>query len=190
MKIAFLVLISMLTVTAFGQTASSDNAQLTKLFTIDQSARQGKNIDWAKLNLQDAERRKEVHRMLENGEVRTANDYFHAALVYQHGQTSNDYLLAHVLAVNSISFGGKNARWLASATLDRYLRSLSKPQIYGTQFMSDPKNAWMQQTMDTSLITDSMRANQCVISIEEQKKLLQKIDHGGSFTGTFAESCK
>jgi demethoxyubiquinone hydroxylase (CLK1/Coq7/Cat5 family) len=49
--------------------------KLTEMFTLDHSARKGKNIDWNKLSAEDRERRKEVHRMLDAGEVRMATDY-------------------------------------------------------------------------------------------------------------------
>lgn len=75
--------------------------------------------------------------MLTQGEVRTGLDYYNAALIYQHGKTPDDYLLAHVLALDAISLGTKEGRWLAAATLDRYLQSIEKPQIFGTQFHTE-----------------------------------------------------
>ena len=171
MKVAALFLASVFAPVALAQSVN-DNAALTKLFTTDQSARQGKNIDWPKLRMEDNQREVELHQMLDSGQVRTANDYFHAALIFQHGDRHEDYLLAHVLAVNAMSLGNHYARWLAAATLDRYLLSVSQPQIYGTQFESTAvkSDAWTQQTINPSLISDSMRAAACVISITEQKK--------------------
>jgi hypothetical protein len=171
--------------TMLGQTPV-DNSALTQLFTVDQNARKAPNIDWVKLTAQDEERRKQVHQMLETGEIRTANDYFHAALIYQHGQKPEDFLLAHALAVDAISLGGKNARWLAAATLDRYLRSISKPQIYGTQFEANQKKIWTQQTLDPSLVTDSVRAAVCVVPAAEQTKILQDVNKGAAFRSTNA----
>ena len=127
MKIASLLLPLLFSPLALGQPVA-DNSKLTELYAIDQAARQAKNIDWTKLSSEDEKRRQEVHRMLASGEVRTGADYWHAAMVYQHGTTPDDYLLAHVLAVDAISLGSKEARWLSAATLDRYLRAIWQPQ--------------------------------------------------------------
>ena len=191
MKAVLLLFATMIASMAFAQPVS-DNAQLTSLFTADQAARQGKNIDWAKLNLEDQQRRVELRRMLEDGHVRTANDFFHAALIFQHGQHHEDFLLAHVLAVNAVSLGAKNARWLAAATLDRYLLAVSQPQIFGTQFESTigKPGSWVQRTMNPSLLSDSMRALSCVVSLAEQKKILDRVNHGGAFGGTSVPDCK
>jgi hypothetical protein len=111
MKIFCMIALTMfLHIPCFGQKPKADNNKLTELFQVDQAARQGKNIDWTKLRGEDEVRRQEVHRMLDECEVRTAADYFHAALIYQHGQPPEDYLRAHALAVNSIILGNQNAR--------------------------------------------------------------------------------
>jgi hypothetical protein len=34
----------------------------------------------------------------------------------------------------ALSKGDREARWIAAATLDRYLTTVGKAQIYGTQF--------------------------------------------------------
>jgi hypothetical protein len=191
MKMVALFLASMFAPLALAQPVT-DNAALTKLFTTDQSARQEKNIDWPKLRIEDDQREVELHQMLENGQVRTANDYFHAALIFQHGKRHEDYLLAHVLAVNAVSLGSQYARWLAAATLDRYLLSLSQPQIYGTQFepTAGKSNAWSQQTINPSLISDSMRTAACVISLTEQKNMLDEVNHGRASLSTSTPDCK
>lgn len=167
-----------------------DNAALQAMYDADQSARSGKTIDWSKLGPEDAKRRTEVHRMLEAGEVRTANDYWHAAMVFQHGQAADDYLLAHVLAVDAISLGSKDARWLSAATLDRYLLAIKQPQIYGTQFRSPGNGPLAQETLNPSLVSDSMRAILCVEAKAEQQKMVDDVNHGGEFRSTSIDDCK
>jgi hypothetical protein len=192
MKLVRCLLFCFLSTAAFGQavTADSDNAALTELFHVDQAARQGKNIDWAKLRDEDETRRQTVHAMLDAGQVHTATDYFHASLVYQHGQKPDDYLLAHVLAVTAINLGSKEARWLAAATLDRYLDSTGKPQIYGTQFSALPGQPFTQMPMNAALVSDSMRAASCVVSETEQKKMVEDLKHGGALRGTSIHPCR
>ena len=191
MKVFALIVISMVASMAFAQPIN-DNAQLTSLFTTDQAARHDKNIDWAKLNLEDQQRRVQLRRMLKDGQVRTANDYFHASLILQHGRQPDDYLLAHVLAVNAVSLGNRDARWLAAATLDRYLRSLSQPQIYGTQFKSTAaqSGSWTQQDMNPSLLSDSLRAASCVVPLAQQRTIIDEANHGGELRSTSIDDCK
>lgn len=191
MKSAALIFVAICASVAAGQTVS-DNAKLTQLFNEDQGARRVKSIIWSDVSAADAARREAVHKMLEAGEVRTADDYYHAALIYQHGQKPDDYLLAHVLAVDAISLGDKDARWLSAATLDRYLLSISQSQIFGTQFQSTPgkNDSWVLGTMNPNLLSDSMRALLCVIPASEQQKVLDDVTKGKPFRSTEVEDCR
>jgi len=92
------------------------------------------STDWERVSRRDAERRKRVRQMIDQGEARTGKDFERAAMVFQHGDTSDDILFAHVLAVTAIGKGNPGARWLAAASPDRYLHRIGQPQIYGTQF--------------------------------------------------------
>ena len=71
--------------------------------------------------------------MIEAGEVRTGLDLERAAFIFQHGERPDDYLLAHNLATLAVSKGRETALWIASASLDRYLLSIGRAQIFGTQ---------------------------------------------------------
>src|ERR1700761_8754136 len=116
-RIVHLLAVSTIACMALAQrpsSASLDNPSLTNLFESDQSARRGDKISWQEVRQEDEDRRKQVRVMLNAGEVRTATDCFHAALVFQHGTEPEDYLLAHILAVNSVILGDRDARWLAA----------------------------------------------------------------------------
>ena len=171
--------------------ADLNNARLSEMYTVDQAARQGDHIDWAKLSREDEQRRQDVHRMLTNGEVHTGDDYYHAAMIFQHGQNPDDYLLAHVLAVDAVAQGSKEARWLSAATLDRYLLSIWQPQVYGTQFHGGIAPGGMtHDKLNPLIVTDSMRAATCVTSIADQEKMLDAVNHGGQFSSTqIKEKC-
>lgn len=124
----------------------------------------------------DADRREAVKSMIANNQLRTGLDYFNAAIIMQHGLTS-DYLLAHTLAVIGISKGNKTCLWLSAATLDRYLLSIKQPQIYGTQYNHfDPTKPWTQAPYTDHLITDGLRKELGVPSIDEQKKTLDSFN--------------
>lgn len=166
-----------------------DNSALTELFKTDQAARQGKSVDWAKVRPADEERRKQVRQMLDSGEVRTAADYFHAALVFQHGAVPEDFLLAHILAVNSIILGNRDARWLAAATLDRYLTQTGKLQVFGTQFGPAKDAPFDKLPMDKQLLSDSTRTLNCVIPLADQEKDVEDLKNGKPLVGTSIKHC-
>ena len=76
----------------------------------------------------------QARNLLRRGLVQTGVDNRDAAWLFQHGENPKDYLLAHVLAVRAMALGETTASWIAAATLDRYLQSIGKEQIFGTQY--------------------------------------------------------
>jgi hypothetical protein len=48
----------------------------------------------------------------------------------------------------AIGRGDVDARWLAAATLDRFLQRLGQPQVLGTQFSSKMENRQQTWTME------------------------------------------
>lgn len=94
-----------------------DNQRLSDIFEADQASRTRHPIDWEAMVKQDRERRAEVLDMIRNGSVRTALDYFNAALVFQHGETLEDYRLAFALAKISATLdpGFRGARGMMAA---------------------------------------------------------------------------
>jgi hypothetical protein len=191
-KTVLLLIASMWACTATAQQAPpspSENSALTQLFKVEQAARQGKDVDWTKLRVEDEERRKEVRHMLDAGEVRTAADYFHAALVFQHGEVPEDYLLAHILAGNAVILGDRNARWLSAATLDRYLSRTGKPQVFGTQFGPTKDAPLGQLPMKADLLSDNVRLLNCVIPLAEQEHVVEDLKNKGELKGTGVRNC-
>src|SRR5256885_15760184 len=77
-----------------------DNQELSRLMDEDQADRMpasGKSIDWKTVGLRDGQRLNRVKEIYERNQLHTGNDYFNAALILQHGNTPEDYLLAHEL---------------------------------------------------------------------------------------------
>jgi hypothetical protein len=136
------------------------NVEMARLFKEDQADRQdGGHIDWDKVEAADAARRQAVAIMLRAGELRTGTDFLRAAFIFQHGDTANDYLLAHVLAIVAMRKGRTDADWIAAATLDRYLQRTGRPQVFGTQFKPDSSRSHStQEPFDRDLISDALRA--------------------------------
>ncbi|HTS09621.1 MAG TPA: hypothetical protein VMP68_28910 [Candidatus Eisenbacteria bacterium] len=187
MVLAFTVVLTFQTSVTRG---ASDNLELSQMYKLDQSEREGANVDWRALYRHDTERRARLKELLQEGKVQSATDYFHAGMIYQHGQTPDDYLLAHLLAVTAISKGSKDARWLSAATMDRYLRSIWQPQVYGTQFSkSSDKEPWSHESMNKDLVSDSMRAAVCVVALSKQMEDLSKAGTRGVPGRTSVEDC-
>jgi hypothetical protein len=135
------------------------NLEMQRIFDADQKPRQ-KPAEltpekWTVINREDAERRTQTAKLLADGQLHTAEDFNRAAFIFQHGSTSDDYLLAHTLAMIAAAKGDEGSLWIGTATLDRYLQSVGKPQIYGTQFKGN-KDA-TQEPFNRNLISDSLR---------------------------------
>jgi len=167
---------------AVGRTYRPDDsevpsAEMVRIFDADQADRQDPDkIDWAVVGKADAARRAATRRLLDGGKLHTGEDYQQAAFVFQHGEGSDDYLLAHTLAMVAVAKGAGEALWIACATLDRYLRSIDKPQVYGTQFSGKPGGEVTQDPYDRTLVSDTLRRQLGVPSLAEQER--QRKQHG------------
>jgi hypothetical protein len=149
-----------------------DNARLANLFRLDQQARQGGGPLAAGIEEADAERRAAARRMLDDGAVRSAADYYHAAFIFQHGNNPDDYLLAHALATAAVARGRQDAIWIATATLDRFLQSTGRSQIYGTQYALPSNGEATQGDYNRDLLPDTVRQDSGVPSLAEQARQL------------------
>lgn len=90
--------------------APADNDELSGMFEADQGARMVEGeINWAIVSNNDAARRARVDEMLAAGRVRTGNDYFHAAMNFQHGMTPADYEKAHRFPMRVVELGSTNS---------------------------------------------------------------------------------
>ncbi|MDG2533659.1 hypothetical protein P6144_08380 [Sphingomonas sp. HITSZ_GF] len=132
------------------------NAEMTALFDADQKAREDwDHADHARIEAEDRKRRARARELLDVGALESGADYYHAAFLFQHGDTPDDYLLAHALAL-AAGTRGYPAGWIAAATLDRYLQTSGQPQIFGTQYQAR-QGKTTQQPFAPALIPDSLR---------------------------------
>ncbi|MDR6116775.1 MULTISPECIES: hypothetical protein [unclassified Sphingomonas] len=138
--------------------ALTNNQEMTAIFAADQAARDHPAaIDWKVLLPADKARRAQTQALLDAGKLSSADDFYHAAYVFQHGDEAEDCLKAHALAVVAVARGKREATWIAAATLDRYLQRIGQPQIYGTQFLRPPGQKWTQEPYRRDLLSDSVR---------------------------------
>lgn len=158
---------------AFGDVALSDNAsdavtdnpRLSAMLEEDQSDRiswSQKKIDSATIMARDESRRSEVRRMLAGAQVRTAHDFYCAAVIFHHGQTIDDYRLATSLAWVSMTIEptSKDYAYMAASTWDRFMVKQGRPQWYGTKCRHEPDQSGKDQLhpVDETAVTDSDRA--------------------------------
>jgi hypothetical protein len=138
--------------------ARENNQEMTNLFIADQAARDHPaTIDWKVVRPADKARRAQTQALLDTEKLRSADDFYHAAYVFQHGDEADDCLKAHALAVVATARGNTDASWIAAATLDRYLQRIGQPQIYDTQFLHPPGQKWTQEPYRRDLLSDALR---------------------------------
>jgi hypothetical protein len=155
----------------------ADNAELRSLFEADQGDRMpppGKltavNIDWNAVTARDRVRERRVKELLAGDTLRTGADYFHAAMVLQHAPKPEDFLLAHDLCVVAIAKGNQNAKWLAAASLDRFLTNIGRPQRFGTQYFSKDLDHPVTLVATDPEVPDSLRRALNVPTLEQAKE--------------------
>jgi hypothetical protein len=138
---------------------AADNATLDRVFQQDQADRAAATVDWQALGARDAARRAEVKAMLDAGALRSGADYYHAAMVFQHGESLDDYRLANALATIAMALSPNDAhyRWLAAASWDRLLMRQLQPQWYGTQIKGDSTHGMYLYPVAEDAVSDAQR---------------------------------
>jgi len=165
-------------------------------------------IDADAMEKRDAERRQRTRALISAGEVTTAQDFHDAAFVFQHGQDADDYLFAHILAVEAVVKGDGSSKWIAASTLDRYLQAIGRSQVFGTQysdrdylFMMQHKNdpaaikshhpevGMTQEPYNELLIPDPLRLDFCVPDRGQQRVNLKEFESGNYPKGIIPPGC-
>jgi len=173
-----------------GPAGAQDSAELRELYEADQADRRHESPPgpevWAAISRRDALRGARVLEILRSASVRTGADFYHAAMVLQHGQGSEDILLAHILATSAALLGDDRGRWLSAASLDRYLHRTRAPQRFGTQYLKsseadpyvlDSSQPWSQGSY-VDWLPDSVRGIFGVMSRTEQADRLRAMNGG------------
>jgi hypothetical protein len=174
----------LLTVSACsGQQAGTANNQppartIHQLYVEDQADREAPGgdltkLDWGKMAQRDDARRKQVRAMLETGELKSGADFREASFIFQHGFQADDYLLAHILAMAAVAKGDQESRWIAAATLDRYLHNIGQKQVFGTQYHSVNNEPMTQEPFNRALVPAPLRETLCVPNDHLQQVMLE-----------------
>jgi hypothetical protein len=161
------------------------------------------------INARDTERRNKVRELLAHGQVVTAQDFHDAAFIFQHGDSPDDYLLAHILAMEAVVKGNSASKWIAAATLDRYLQMIGQKQVFGTQFLDERYRYFLQhrndsdfaekmkgvpagitqQPYDDRLMPDSLRADFCVPDLKQQTQAVQDANNSSDHSLVIPHGC-
>jgi len=147
------------------------NSELRRIFEEDQRDRTQRPLPES-LAERDADRRERVHALIDAGGLVEPADYYHAAMVFQHGVELADYWQARELALKAADMGYRQARWLAAAAYDRWLLTQGRPQKYGTQYRA-VAGKWVLWDVDPES-TDEERSRWDVPPLAEAKR--QAID--------------
>ena len=161
--------------------AAAANQALKKLEEADQSDRSpGSNkIDWDVIGKRDALRRASAAAILKAGEVRTADDYLNAAILFQHGDAIEDTELALALATTAsrIDPGNKDAKILTAQAWDRILVRRGKPQWYGTQFSRDTSTGkWVMSPIEPGVVSEAQREAMGIPTISQTQAHLDALN--------------
>ncbi len=155
------------------------SGELYQIYIDDQADRAGDvtAIDWSVVAPRDEARRGRVLAMIAEETLASAADFFHAAMVLQHGHDAEAFATAARLADRAVSLDPSfdQARWLAAAATDRGLRTLGKLQRYGTQFFVDAAGTWSLQPIDPS-VTDQERVEHAVPPLVEAHRRVARMN--------------
>jgi hypothetical protein len=115
--------------------------RLIELFEEDQRARMthhraGSGAHDA-LRREEEARRDEARELIANEERLSGEELYCAAMLFQHSDDLEEIRTAHDLARRAAECGYRPARWLAAASLDRWLMHQGRPQKYGTGIVPD-----------------------------------------------------
>jgi hypothetical protein len=129
-----------------------------------------------RMMINDSKRKKEIYAMLPKlKKSRSTKDLEEAGLILQHGNDTTDYWNAHEFAMRAVQLGDTDARWLAAATLDRYLVKKGKLQLYGTQSFQNEKTGKYELSPVDPSITDEERAKWHVPPLKDALKQVNAV---------------
>ena len=145
----------------------------------DRSPPDGEQIDWMRVMVADSTRRARVMEMLDSNLVRTADDYYHAAMIFQHGNDTTSARLAFELSRSAVELDSSHdrAKWMTAAAWDRYLMRKGEPQWYGTQFVKDSaESPWRLYDVDSTRVSDDDRAKLGVPPLSEARTRVRELN--------------
>jgi hypothetical protein len=160
---------------------NKSNAELAAMFKEDQEERRAYDDNpgpgqWMTIVQHDTDHRMRVLELGCQGMLKTAEDFYHAAMIMQHGSEPKDYMRAHVFAAAAAHLGHKPALWLSAASFDRLMQRVGQPQVFGTQFNREQGEPWTMEPIAEELLSDTIRQVFDVPALSENKKRLAEMN--------------
>jgi hypothetical protein len=124
--------------------------------------------EYAEMRKRDADRRSQAAAILRDESPDTPVDWYHAAWLFNHGDTIAEAETAFRLAERAAAGGYEPARWLFAAAYDRYCVYSGLPQKFGTQIVPDGRGYRVWDTDPGT--TDAERAACNVPPLAEQHR--------------------
>jgi hypothetical protein len=153
------------------------NSELKRLFEADQNERVDHphygTPEYLVLRDRDRQRCNKAAVILNAIEKPVAEDFHHAAMIFQHGESIELIWQAHEYAMKAAKLGYRPARWLAAAAYDRWLMYQGRPQKFGTQFVPDGKRHRLWDVEPDT--TDEERNDWDVPNLAQQKKRAEEL---------------
>jgi hypothetical protein len=137
-------------------------ARLKEIVDEDRAMRLDDKVPPQEVAVADANHRRVVYELLAQSVITEPEDLYRAALILYHTDRKSCpdiHLLAHFLAEGAVSKGYTEARYLAAATLDRYLVASGVPQRFGTQYDVDTGGVILLLPFDSSTTDEERREN-------------------------------
>lgn len=139
-------------------------------------------------------RRVRVEQLLAQGAVNTAEDYFHACFIFQHGDKLENYAQAHLLARTAGDLGHPRAPYMVAASYDRWLMRQGKPQKYGTNSVGgkDGVRLWDYDPRTTDEERTSLNVPTLAELLERTKQVAQNASQSPDppiFTAELENTC-
>jgi hypothetical protein len=160
--------------------AAADNTRLRDLFLADQAVRLAEPDagDVLTATPEDVERQAAVLQQIAAGALTTSADYFHAAVVFQHGATPENIALAYSLATIATRMEPTHphAKFLTAAAWDRLMKRMGKPQWYGTQYLKGRSGRYELYPVDEQAVTDQDRARLGVPALADSRERIRKMN--------------
>lgn len=164
-------------------TQAARSKELKKLFEADIHDRD----NWEKMSrkqlemmrMRDQVRRIRVSEIFAEGCFKTSDDYAEAALIYQHGEDPDHFYQAFIWSNRAVALGDKDQKQMVALTIDRYLVSIGKKQLFGSQAFASPATNWcycMSQVEPT--FPDSMRQDYLKKSLKSEYAEIAAMNKG------------
>lgn len=93
--------------------------------------------EYKALKERNKHRRDQAKSIIKSTEQFSGDDYFHACIIFMHGDCPDDFWEAYTFGLKSADLNHKTAKRFAAAAYDRWLMYQGKPQKFGLQYVPD-----------------------------------------------------